>query len=209
MAGTLAGELAPHRRATARRPILGAMFQNLGRLLTEFYFPEEARQIRAHARRRGAGRERSARATLAVQVLGMSYEDLGVGVAQAWGLPDTLQRCMRAPRRRRRRRAAADDGADRTALARPRGANAMTDALLERRRRRLRSGRSVARPSGTRAVLGVSARAHAGGDAGRARAAGAMAQAMNLQVAPGAAGAAAARPHRRPPVARTLTARIR
>src|SRR5690606_32888155 len=33
----------------------------------------------------------------ASQVLGLTLEDLGVGVARAWGLPDTLQRCMRTP----------------------------------------------------------------------------------------------------------------
>ena len=31
------------------------------------------------------------------QVLGMSFEELGIGVARAWGLPDGLQQCMRIP----------------------------------------------------------------------------------------------------------------
>jgi eukaryotic-like serine/threonine-protein kinase len=59
MAGTLAGDLT-RWPARARRPS-SAMFQNLGRLLTEYYFPEEAQQIRqlvatAPARRRATPR---------------------------------------------------------------------------------------------------------------------------------------------------------
>ncbi len=34
----------------------------------------------------------------ALQVLGLGFEDLGVGVARVWGLPESLQRCMRKPR---------------------------------------------------------------------------------------------------------------
>ena len=45
MAGALARELTPIARET-EEAFIGAMFQNLGRLLTEFYFPEEARQVR-------------------------------------------------------------------------------------------------------------------------------------------------------------------
>ncbi len=99
MAGTLASELYG-AGSDAEEAFIGSMFQNLGRLLTEFYFPEEARQIRVlvgsgvaagDAPRMGAERA----ATL--QVLGLDFEDLGVGVARSWGLPDTLQRCMRRP----------------------------------------------------------------------------------------------------------------
>ena len=41
----------------------------------------------------GEGGEESA----ALQVLGLGFEDLGVGVARVWGLPESLQRCMRKP----------------------------------------------------------------------------------------------------------------
>src|SRR5204863_39672 len=30
-----------------------------------------------------------------ISVLGISFEELGLGVAKSWGLPDNLQRCMR------------------------------------------------------------------------------------------------------------------
>ena len=91
MAGTLAAELAPLARE-GEEAFIGAMFQNLGRLLTEYYFPEEAGQVRAAVATATGG---VSEATAAVRALGISYEDLGLGVAKAWGLPEGLQRCMR------------------------------------------------------------------------------------------------------------------
>lgn len=89
MAGALAAEMGG--RAISESSFIAAMLQNLGRMLCSFYFPEEATQIRAlHA----AGKAEGAASS---QVLGLTLEDLGVGVARAWGLPDTLQRCMRTP----------------------------------------------------------------------------------------------------------------
>ncbi|MES2958601.1 MAG: HDOD domain-containing protein [Pseudomonadota bacterium] len=85
MVGTLAGELTSVARE-AEETFLSAMFQNLGRLLVEFYFPDEARQIRALDEPAAAQR-----------ILGINFEALGVGVAKAWGLPDNLQRAMRMP----------------------------------------------------------------------------------------------------------------
>src|SRR5207249_9804820 len=95
MAGSVASELCPVARES-EEAFIGAMFQNLGRLLTEFYFPEEGRQIRGML----ADHAKSGRAVTAavedaasIGVLGLSYEDLGIGVAKSWGLPDALQRC--------------------------------------------------------------------------------------------------------------------
>lgn len=94
MAGSVAGELCAGTRES-EEAFIGAMFQNLGRLLTEYYFPEEARQIRSavSASRGTAHAEDSA----SISVLGLSFEDLGVGIAKNWGLPETMQRCMRKP----------------------------------------------------------------------------------------------------------------
>jgi len=92
MAGTLASELTPVRHE-AEETFIGSMFQNLGRMLTEYYFPEEAQQIRQLARDGDA----AARNNAAVKVLGISHQDLGVGVARSWGLPESLQRMMLAP----------------------------------------------------------------------------------------------------------------
>src|SRR3989344_3457282 len=70
------------------------MFQNLGRMLCEFYFPDEARQVRALME---TGRVEGGEESAALQVLGLGFEDLGVGVARVWGLPESLPRCMRKP----------------------------------------------------------------------------------------------------------------
>lgn len=104
LAGTLAEELCPGVLARGdglEEAFLGAMFQNLGRLLCEFYFPDEAEQVRrlvhpGTATARSTPRQPVPEGSAAVSVLGVSYEDLGVGVARHWGLPDNLQRCMRA-----------------------------------------------------------------------------------------------------------------
>ncbi|WP_233259109.1 serine/threonine protein kinase [Rubrivivax albus] len=92
MAGTLAAELTPNPRE-AEETFIGAMFQNLGRMLTQYYFPEEAQQIRQSTKGSGMAAEDKA----AVKVLGLSYGELGVGVAKSWDLPDTLQRMMAMP----------------------------------------------------------------------------------------------------------------
>ena len=44
-AGALASELEPRARES-EEAFLGSMLQNLGRLLAEYYFPEEAQRIR-------------------------------------------------------------------------------------------------------------------------------------------------------------------
>ena len=45
MAGAIGGELSPIARGS-EEAFIGSMFQNLGRLLAQFYFPEEANNIR-------------------------------------------------------------------------------------------------------------------------------------------------------------------
>ncbi|MFO1329903.1 MAG: HDOD domain-containing protein [Rubrivivax sp.] len=90
MAATLAGELAPLARES-EEVYIGALFQNLGRLLTEYYFPEEAQQLRQLREQDLSPDEAASR------VLGITLEDLAVGVAKAWGLPETLQKVMRVP----------------------------------------------------------------------------------------------------------------
>ncbi|MGD9833234.1 MAG: HDOD domain-containing protein [Piscinibacter sp.] len=101
MAGSLAGEMC-HVAREGEEAFIGAMFQNLGRLLTEYYFPEEARQIRSAVA--ASVRDASSLAAVvqaetaaSIGVLGLSFEDLGLGIAKSWGLPDNLQRCMRRP----------------------------------------------------------------------------------------------------------------
>jgi len=111
----LAGQLAQALSASSREAeeaFLAALFYNLGPLLAEYYFPDEAQTVREQlatqarqSKQPGSGAARQAAAPhpdrqadlVAAQVLGLSYEALGVGVARHWGLPDSLQRCMRRP----------------------------------------------------------------------------------------------------------------
>jgi serine/threonine protein kinase len=98
MAGQVASELSPLAR-DSEEAFLGAMFHNLGRLLTEYYFPEEAQSIREQLQS-AAGRPDAMAPSadaIAARVLGIGFEQLGLGVARSWGLPDSLQRCMRKP----------------------------------------------------------------------------------------------------------------
>lgn len=93
MAASIGGELCPLAKE-GEEAFIGAMFQNLGRLLVQFYFPEEASQIRNLVQ---SPREPQTEAAASVTVLGLSLEDLGLGIAKAWGLPQSMQRCMQKP----------------------------------------------------------------------------------------------------------------
>jgi serine/threonine protein kinase len=130
MAGTLAGDLTPLARE-GEEAFLAAMFQNLGRLLTEYYFQDEALQIRnaLDAATRATPQQRDSAAR---KVLGIGFDDLGAGVAAAWGLPDSLQKALRfppgdVPAKTIDRKA--DGGLERMRWL-ARGANALTDAML-------------------------------------------------------------------------------
>jgi len=93
MAGAIGGELCPVS-SDGEEAFIGAMFQNLGRLLVQFYFPEEASQVRMRVQ---STREPVAEDAAAASVLGLTFEELGLGIAKAWGLPQSMQRCMRKP----------------------------------------------------------------------------------------------------------------
>jgi eukaryotic-like serine/threonine-protein kinase len=130
MAGTMAGDLTPSTRET-EEAFLAAMFQNLGRLLTEYYFQDEALQIRQALAQVDQPTPQQ-REAVARRVLGLGLDDLGAGVASAWGLPDSLQRALRFPEGDVPTRAInprADHGVERTRWL-ARGANALTDAML-------------------------------------------------------------------------------
>ena len=93
MAGSIGGELCPGA-GEREEAFIGAMFQNLGRLLVQFYFPEEATQVRKMVQ---SAREPVSEAAASNNVLGLSFEELGLGIAKSWGLPVSMQRCMRKP----------------------------------------------------------------------------------------------------------------
>jgi len=152
MAGTLADELSPNSR-DGEEAFLGSMFQNLGRLLTEYYFPDEALQIRQQLPAGEAAA--AAREGIAGKVLGIGFEELGVAIAKSWGLPDTLQRAMRSPAGETPARAV-DRGVERQRWA-GRAGNELVDAML------LYEGEALKRRLGEigerfAAVLGLPAR---------------------------------------------------
>ncbi|MDP2171145.1 MAG: HDOD domain-containing protein [Rhodocyclaceae bacterium] len=67
-----------------------ALFHGLGKLLAQYYFPEEVEEINKLVQYRKLS-ERSA----ATAILGISYDDLGIGIAGSWGFPSTIIESMR------------------------------------------------------------------------------------------------------------------
>jgi len=93
LAGTLGAEMSGSVKE-AEEAFIGSMFRNLGRLLTQFYFGEEAEQIRGLMQSASAPvSERAA----SLEVLGLSYENLGLGIANAWCFPESILNCMTHP----------------------------------------------------------------------------------------------------------------
>ena len=185
MAGSVASELCTVDRES-EEAFIGAMFQNLGRLLTEFYFPEEARQVRsAVAEQAQSGRPQgpAAEDAASIGVLGLSFEDLGLGVAKSWGLPDTLQRCMRKPVGEMPARPS-DKSVERLkwlAVA----ANEVADTLLRADSSEHAAAGMAAVAKRYSAVLGVSPRKIEGAAVEARQKLSEMAQAMNLSVSAG------------------------
>lgn len=151
MAASLARELCANAR-DAEEAFLGAMLHHLGRTLTEFYFPEEADAVRRLISPVD-GQPALGEAAASAQVLGMSYEALGLGVARQWGLPDSLQRAMRRPggdappkliedgaERQRWLARASNDMADLILHTPPEQAHAKVRALAQRHARALGVG---------------------------------------------------------------------
>jgi len=89
-AGIVAAQLAPtsHVRNT-EEAIICSMFRNLGKLLASFYFFEESQQV-ARLMEQGDSEDKAS-----VKVLGMTYNELGIGVAKSWNFPPRLIAGMR------------------------------------------------------------------------------------------------------------------
>lgn len=87
--GMIAKELARKSQRDTEEVFICAMFHNLGRLLAQYYFPEEVAEIQ---RRVAAGDGGESQASS--RVLGISYQDLGMGIARNWGLPEPLVQSM-------------------------------------------------------------------------------------------------------------------
>ncbi|WIM05743.1 MAG: HDOD domain-containing protein [Candidatus Nitricoxidivorans perseverans] len=67
-----------------------ALFHGLGQLLARYYFPEEEEEIRKIMQQKHVSEEAAAS-----RVLGISFEDLGIGVARTWGFPALIVNSMR------------------------------------------------------------------------------------------------------------------
>ncbi len=67
-----------------------SMFHNLGRLLSQFYFPDESEEIKRTMEQRPCTED-----VAAVQVLGLTFEELGIGIARTWGFPNLIVNSMR------------------------------------------------------------------------------------------------------------------
>lgn len=92
MSGLLAHRLAG--KAALDEPeeaFVCAMFHSLGKHLAIFYFPEEYRVVSDRIQRESEKEGEAARA-----VLGVTYAELGVGVANYWGFPVSLTESMQA-----------------------------------------------------------------------------------------------------------------
>ncbi|WP_297360732.1 serine/threonine protein kinase [Thauera sp.] len=91
LAGLFARELATRMRLReTEQSYICAVFHNLGRLLCEFYFPEESEDIRRVTLQQGCSAESAAQ-----RVLGAGYEELGIALARSWGFPEVIQNSMR------------------------------------------------------------------------------------------------------------------
>ncbi|CAL93873.1 serine/threonine protein kinase [Azoarcus olearius] len=86
LAGILARDIASKARTRdLEQSFICAIFHNLGRLLTQFYFPEESEEIRRMMAQKSCTEE-----VAALRVLGLSFEDLGIGIARSWGFPTLI-----------------------------------------------------------------------------------------------------------------------
>ncbi|HUL92225.1 MAG TPA: protein kinase [Burkholderiales bacterium] len=89
--GVVARELAAKLGLkNAEEAFICAMFRRLGRLLVSFYLHEEKEAIVRLAQARGWDESRAAH-----EVLGLGYEDVGMGVARHWNFPEAIIASMR------------------------------------------------------------------------------------------------------------------
>ena len=91
MSGILARDMAKKGMVKDfEEAFICSMFHNLGRMLAYYYFPDETAEVRKHLAQHGGGE-----AAASARVLGLSYEELGIGVARSWGFPDSMVGSMR------------------------------------------------------------------------------------------------------------------
>jgi hypothetical protein len=91
MSGILARDLTVRAQVGQTEvAFLCSMFHDLGTNLTIYYFPEEYERIKGLVSGNGKDIQSAARS-----VLGISFDELGVGVARVWKFPESIVYCMR------------------------------------------------------------------------------------------------------------------
>lgn len=91
LAGILARKLAVDtRQQDLEQVFVCSMFHGLGRLLAHFHFPDESAEVPGVMSRKKCGEEAASR-----QIFGISYEDLGLAVAERWGFPPVILNAMK------------------------------------------------------------------------------------------------------------------
>lgn len=90
-AGMLAREMAGKAQVKdVEEAFIGAMLHKLGRMLAMFYFPVEMALVLQRVETEGLSDTR-----VSTEVLGVSFESLGIGIARSWGFPDQLVQSMK------------------------------------------------------------------------------------------------------------------
>ena len=74
----------------AEEVFICSMFHSLGRLLVQYYFPDEVDEMRRVMQQRSCSDDAAVH-----QVLGSSFEDLGAAIARHWGFPPAVVNSMR------------------------------------------------------------------------------------------------------------------
>lgn len=86
LAGMLARDASRKFMAREAEPAyVCALFYSLGQLLAQFYFPEEVLEVRKLMLQRPCSEDQAA-----MQVFGLTFSDLGIGIARYWGFPDDI-----------------------------------------------------------------------------------------------------------------------
>ena len=90
-AGMLAREMAGKAHIKdAEEAFICAMFHNLGRTLAMFHFPEETAAAKNLMQVEGCSEAKAS-----ARALGLSFEELGAGIAKSWGFPIEIVHSMK------------------------------------------------------------------------------------------------------------------
>ena len=91
LAGILGRDISTHTAiCDSEQAFICSMFCNLGRLLCNYYFPEESEAIKQRVLQQHGTEDEAI-----LHILGISYEDLGIEIARFWGFPGIIVNSMR------------------------------------------------------------------------------------------------------------------